>query len=239
MASDPDTPQSSPLVPGEGTHSSVHLNSVFAPSPAKSRPHRNLKKLSLTIPATPTSSGPATASFLPSAADKSKLSAQPKPVLSLHPPTRRASIVSLPPISSAALYRKDEVESPSVPYRDGPIQVIPHLWIGDEDNARDWKSLWERGIKSILNVAKELPCPLQHQSNPLRCAQSTSNLGLEERPLNVSTYYPPHLPSGRPGFHYLKLPWSHGQTNLVKDGFPAAMQFIDEAIARGDGVLVQ
>ena len=39
--------------------------------------------------------------------------------------------------------------------------------------------------------------------------------------------------------HYLKLPWSHGQPDLVKDGFATAMTFIDAALQRGDGVLVQ
>ena len=39
--------------------------------------------------------------------------------------------------------------------------------------------------------------------------------------------------------HYLKLPWSHGQPELVKDGFVTAMAFVDAAQGRGDGVLVQ
>jgi tyrosine-protein phosphatase len=39
--------------------------------------------------------------------------------------------------------------------------------------------------------------------------------------------------------HYLKLQWSHGQQDLVNDGFPAAMAFTDAALARGDGLLVQ
>lgn len=39
--------------------------------------------------------------------------------------------------------------------------------------------------------------------------------------------------------HYLKLSWSHGQPELVKDGFITAMGFIDAALERGDGVLVQ
>jgi tyrosine-protein phosphatase len=54
-----------------------------------------------------------------------------------------------------------------------------------------------------------------------------------------STYYPPHLPSGRPGMHYLKLEWSHGQQDLVNNGFQAAMSFVDDALSRSEGVLVQ
>jgi hypothetical protein len=39
--------------------------------------------------------------------------------------------------------------------------------------------------------------------------------------------------------HYLKLPWSHGQPDLVNIGLPAAFEFVDQALARGDGVLIQ
>jgi tyrosine-protein phosphatase len=39
--------------------------------------------------------------------------------------------------------------------------------------------------------------------------------------------------------HYLKLQWSHGQKDLVTDGFQAGIVFSDAALARGDGVLIQ
>ena len=39
--------------------------------------------------------------------------------------------------------------------------------------------------------------------------------------------------------HYLQLPWSHGQSDLVTEGFPSAMVFVDQALKRGDGVLIQ
>jgi tyrosine-protein phosphatase len=38
---------------------------------------------------------------------------------------------------------------------------------------------------------------------------------------------------------YLKMNWSHGQTDLIKEGFPAAMAFVDDAQGRGEGVLIQ
>jgi tyrosine-protein phosphatase len=41
------------------------------------------------------------------------------------------------------------------------------------------------------------------------------------------------------GVVYLHLPWSHGQTDLVKRGFTDAMKFVDEALARNTGVLIQ
>lgn len=118
---------------------------------------------------------------------------------------------------------------------------MPGIWLGSEDNARDWKGLTERGIKAILNVAKEVSSPFdstQHHQ-PIGNVTCTPNLNTGSTQRHVGTYQPPHLPSGRPGMHYLKLPWSHGQADLVRSGFAEAMQYIDEVLARGEGVLIQ
>lgn len=152
---------------------------------------------------------------------------------------RRPSIVSLPPSTASFLHRRDEDGSPSVPYAAGPVEIIPGIWLGSEDNARDWKSLIERGIKSVLNVAKEVASPFDH-SPLLRAAASTPDLKAPSSlPSPVSTYKPPNLLTGRPGMHYLKLQWSHGQQDLVHSGFPAAMAFTDAALHRREGVLIQ
>lgn len=156
---------------------------------------------------------------------------------------RRPSIVSLPAVSAptpaSMIYRKEEDSSPTIPYPDGPIQIIPGIWLGSEDNARDWKGLIERGIKSILNVAKEVASPLDPLgfSHPLRAVASAPNFQLSRSP--SSTYHPPNLATGRPAMHYLKLQWSHGQQDLVDVGFHDAMSFTDAALERGEGVLIQ
>ncbi|KAH7883756.1 phosphatases II [Phlebopus sp. FC_14] len=152
---------------------------------------------------------------------------------------RRPSVLSLPNTAiTTALHRKDEDGSPTLPYIDGPVQVLPGIWLGSEDNARDWPVLIERGIKSILNVAKEVTSPFDSSAaQPLRPFASTPNLGATSRQ-SQSTYYPPHIPSGRPGMHYLKLQWSHGQRDLVTNGFPTAMTFVDAALERNEGVLI-
>ncbi|KAJ2928780.1 hypothetical protein H1R20_g8316, partial [Candolleomyces eurysporus] len=153
---------------------------------------------------------------------------------------RRPSVVSLPAASNpltSLLHRKDEDGgAEDVPYADGPVQIIPGIWIGSEENARDWKGLMERGIKAILNVAKEVSSPFDNAPRGLRTVSSTPNFRRSQQ--SDSTYYPPHLPSGRPGMHYLKLEWSHGQQDLVNNGFQAAMSFVDDALARSEGVLV-
>lgn len=154
---------------------------------------------------------------------------------------RRPSIVSLPAVT--LLHRRDE--DTSSPYADGPVQVIPGIWIGSEDNARDWKGLVERGIRSILNVAKEVSSPFDHDfvlAQGLRSAVSTPNFRNIQDPPSTSDskhYYPPHVQSGRPGMHYLKLDWSHGQQDLVNHGFKEGMAFVDAALNRGEGCLIQ
>ncbi|KAG6876592.1 hypothetical protein C0992_012350 [Termitomyces sp. T32_za158] len=129
--------------------------------------------------------------------------------------------MSLPATANAALIHRGEDDDSAPPYAQGPVQIIPGIWLGSEDNARDWKSLIDCGIKSILNVAKEVACPLDLDPN-----------------LPDSTYRPPNIVTGRPGMHYLKLQWSHGQQDLVRVGFNDAMSFTDAALARGEGVLI-
>ena len=173
------------------------------PSP-QIKPSRNMKKLSL---------------LLPSA--QSSLASLQSPLDSVAAISPRPSLPTINPATSI-LQRKDEDGSP-VPYIDGPVQIIPGIWIGSEDNACDWEGLVERGIRSILNVAKEVTSPFDSQ--PFRHATDP-------------TYYPP-LPTGRPAMHYLQLQWSHGQQNLVNDGFQAGMAFADAARNRGEGCLIQ
>ena len=97
------------------------------------KPPRNMKKLSL---------------LLPSA--QSSFASLQSPLDSVATISPRPSLPTINPTSSILL-RKDEDGSPSVPYIDGPVQIIPGIWIGSEDNACDWKGLVERGIRSILD----------------------------------------------------------------------------------------
>ncbi|KAM5535401.1 hypothetical protein V8D89_010923 [Ganoderma adspersum] len=240
-----DTPVHNPgiaLFPSDSSASASTLSSTTSdadsfilPSPSKPRSLRNMKKLSITLPSAQSS------------ATSLGLSA-----VEPHPPTnlcdssavqkRRPSVISLPSTSTHLLRRKGEDGdgSPTVPYADGPIQILPGIWLGSEDNVRDWRGLMERRIKSILNVAKEVQTDFDQIAQPMRPFMSTPDLNA-----NVGgpsgqdpTYRPAHLPTGRPAMHYLKLHWSHGQSDLVSQGFPAAFSFVDQALERGDGVLI-
>ncbi|KAG2023282.1 hypothetical protein CC2G_000952 [Coprinopsis cinerea AmutBmut pab1-1] len=197
--------------------------------PSRSSSMRNLKKLAISIPSAASSDA-----SIPS---PGPASARPEPTVAR---PRRPSVASLPAVSltNSLLHRKEEDGgSETVPYADGPVQIIPGIWIGSEENARDWPGLVERGIKAILNVAKEVYSPFDTASRTLRSVSSTPNFR-RSHPSEDSTYYPPHLPSGRPAMHYLKLQWSHGQQDLVNNGFQSAMAFVDAALARSEGVLV-
>jgi tyrosine-protein phosphatase len=200
---------------------------------------KNTKNLSLTLPSAANSSFSLHSVSEPQSAVDGPQHELPRH----HTAIRRPSVISLPtaagPASSLLHRKEEEGGSPTIPYIDGPIQIIPGIWLGSEDNARDWKCLVERGIRSILNVAKEVTSPFDSlAAQPLRSIASAPNLKLAS-PDTHSTYYPSHVPSGRPGMYYLKLQWSHGQKDLVNDGFQAGMAFIDASLARGDGVLVQ
>ena len=90
-------------------------------------------------------------------------------------------------------------------------------------------------------MAKEVVSPYASTADAsLRPTASTPNLALAFSESKTDpTYVPPHGPSGRPAMHYLRLPWSHGQADLVRGGFLAGMTFVDQALERGDGVLIQ
>ncbi|KAI0704877.1 hypothetical protein BC835DRAFT_1261833 [Cytidiella melzeri] len=209
---------------------------IFSPSSRPQSRTMNRKRLSLSLPSAQSSS---TSLFSPTTSEQQKL---PEDASTLYP-RHRLSVVSLPNTStSSLLHRKDEDgdDSSTVPYVDGPIQILPGIWLGNEDNARDWQGLLKRGIKSVLNVAKEVVTSFdstypQHG----RASMSTPDLNMAtSSPPSDSTFFPAHLPSGRPAMHYLRLPWSHGQSDLVSSGFPVAMSFVDQGLLRGDSVLI-
>jgi len=200
---------------------------------ARARSLRNVKRLSLTISSANSSQH----------ASPSSPTAPTSLAAGGAPPPRRPSIASLPGASAATLLYKDESETNGAPYLDGPIEIMPGIWLGSEDNARDWPGLVSRRIKAILNVAKEVaspmdPAPTGAPDGALRNFVSTPDL--QKPPTRpTGTYWHAHAPSGRPAMHYLKLAWSHGQSDLVNVGFLEGMRFVDQASARNEGVLIQ
>jgi tyrosine-protein phosphatase len=140
--------------------------------------------------------------------------------------------------ASSMFHRKDEGGSPTAPYADGPIEILPKIWLGAENNARDWRGLATRKIGSILNVAKEVSPPFNLPTSAGVSQIPSTEKSPSNTPHSQGTYYPADG-TGRPALHYLKLEWSHAQSDLVQRGFPEAMAFVDQSLARGEGVLIQ
>ncbi|KAI0685776.1 protein-tyrosine phosphatase-like protein [Cytidiella melzeri] len=181
--------------------------------------------------------------FSPSSRPQSRTMNRKRLSLSLPSAQLSLSVISLPNTStSSLLHRKDEDgdDSSTVPYVDGPIQILPGIWLGNEDSTRDWQGLLKRGIKSVLNVAKKVVTSFDStypQHGQVSMSTPDLNMATSSSPSD-STFFPAHLPSGRPAMHYLRLSWSHGQSDLVSSGFPVAMSFVDQALLRGDSVLI-
>lgn len=181
------------------------------PAPAKSRSLRNMKKLSLALPSAASSTH--SLSIPPpdqtAVASSSRITSDAASVRS-----RSTSVSSLSvntALGALALRKHEDSEGTTGadPYADGPIEILPGIWLGNEDNARDTYTLAQFGIKAILNVAQEVT----------GIEDVAAEHGLDFLKLNWS--------------HGQK------DLGTVKDGFPAGFSFVDAARQRGDGVLVQ
>ncbi|PLW32841.1 hypothetical protein PCASD_13964 [Puccinia coronata f. sp. avenae] len=59
-----------------------------------------------------------------------------------------------------------ELTTESYPYEYGPKEVLPDVFLGSEQNARDGNLLSSMGFGLIINVAKEVDCPWEATSSP-------------------------------------------------------------------------
>ncbi|CAE7071427.1 unnamed protein product [Rhizoctonia solani] len=195
-------------------------------------------------------------------------------VASLQVPGHIAATGAPMPASTSAFATRAKEDDNGAPYANGPIEILPGIWLGQEENARNWPDLTSRGIRWVLNVAKEVTPPyVDDAATPvgrpadlreppktavddrLRIRPSASNPNLAqpqsaflsrrrpgpppaqaEQPQPRAVPFAP--PTGGPALLYVHLPWSHGQSDLVKTGFPTAMSFVDHAQRKGQGVLI-
>lgn len=204
----------------------------------KTRSMRNTKRLSLNLPSAHSNASTTSFSRPPEAGSGNNTDDTQPGTANVR---RRFSNLSLGTGSVASrLHRKDEDESPSAPYVDGPIEIMPGVWLGSEDNARDQADLVSRGIRSVLNVAKEVNSPYESMGSLQTLRSFTSAPELKEKAKDSESLFiatNPH--NGLPSMNYLKLNWSHGQSDLVQNGFNEAMAFVDAAQERREGVLIQ
>ena len=183
-----------------------------------------------------------------------KLSIQPPQGTVIRPPghvdhealpsRRRSSVMSLPPPTTYTVaprnkyttgHRAIEDEGDGDAYADGPVEILPGVWLGSEDNANNWPILAERSIGAVLNVAKEVVLPFEEEPHSSKVWQGDEG----DDDVSRGKLYPANEQTGRPKIVYLHLPWSHGQHDLVNTGFGQAMAFIDRCRTSKLGVLIQ
>ncbi|KAI9225846.1 MAG: protein-tyrosine phosphatase-like protein [Piptocephalis tieghemiana] len=241
----PSPPSSSPpiskLAPGSGV-----LKKRNAKNLSLALPSRADSTSALSAPSTPFLGGPGSRQGLLAAGVTPRVASFGGITDNRGPPSsvfRRASDACLPSASSSS-------PSPSVfglplgpdeadPYRDGPVEILPGIYLGTEVNAADPQVLAKFRIGYVLNVAKEVSLPWDphhilispHADIPIIEAPSSSSSSSSS-----AIHHPPtHTISGP--LRYKKFAWGHNQENLA-DFFDSAFAYLDEAKSRGVGALV-
>ncbi|BEJ17585.1 hypothetical protein CspHIS471_0609860 [Cutaneotrichosporon sp. HIS471] len=117
-----------------------------------------------------------------------------------------------PPLPISAAER--ELTYPSLlalePYSDGPIEIIPGVFLGAEDSAWHFDS-WARDKPSvaIVNVAQEIENPFDPNTSADTWDWPSSARGKPKVALST------HQNEGQPRVEYAHLRWSHGESGLA------------------------
>lgn len=116
-------------------------------------------------------------------------------------------------------------------YPNGPVHIMPFLYLGSEKNTLDFDHLRKLGIGAILNVAAEVNNPFGDiiPSPSLSKASSVSSNG-SIKTVQSTTQYEPVM-------EYRKLAWEHNQDNLVVE-LKKAIDIIDRARSMNQTILV-
>lgn len=123
-------------------------------------------------------------------------------------------------------------------YSNGPIEILPDLFLGDETNASDPETLRRLNIGFILNVAREVENPLLETESRVGWQLLSTEAVGETASLYLKKHHF-HTPVSRHS-HFVfskKLFWDHNQDNIL-EFFNSAFRFIDMARSLGMGVLV-
>ncbi|WRT65175.1 uncharacterized protein IL334_002118 [Kwoniella shivajii] len=111
------------------------------------------------------------------------------------------------------------------PYEDGPIEILPGIYLGTEDSVHHFDKYTSNTSTSatsskvrIINVAQEIDDPFDESSMAIH-GWSTSNKGKNKEKMKFKTY--PKDPNydnydgGRPEIEYCHIRWSHGELGLA------------------------
>lgn len=123
-------------------------------------------------------------------------------------------------------------------YSNGPIEMLPNLFLGDETNASDPETLRRLNIGFVLNVAREVENPLLETESRVgwqllstEAVGETASLYLKKHRFHTPVSRHSHSVFSK------KLFWDHNQDNIL-EFFNSAFRFIDMARSLGMGVLV-
>ncbi|KAI8879875.1 DSPc-domain-containing protein, partial [Backusella circina FSU 941] len=127
---------------------------------------------------------------------------------------RKKKILSLDVIPEPSILNPRKTVTP---YHDGPIRIMPYLYLGNEKTAMLINYNNNSSIFMMLNVAAEVEHPNSHEFS-----------SLDDLLLNK-------VESTRIG--YKKMAWTHAQTDLLMD-LKQAIHYIDRAREEHKPILV-
>ena len=78
---------------------------------------------------------------------------------SLPEPISMMGLVARNKEAGAPVHQSSNESYEEFPYQNGPKEILPRLYLGSEENAKDLHILKELGITTVICVAKEVSCP--------------------------------------------------------------------------------
>ncbi|WVQ76681.1 hypothetical protein IAR50_006355 [Cryptococcus sp. DSM 104548] len=120
-----------------------------------------------------------------------------------------------PPLPASFSFSKPYPVRQAEPYEDGPIEVVPGVWLGAEESV--WRfGVWAVGADTvrIVNVAQEIDDPFDPSARNVPGWSGASPLDKGSMKLKA---YPAVSEGGqkRPEVEYCHVRWSHGELGLA------------------------
>ncbi|KAI9025228.1 protein-tyrosine phosphatase-like protein [Phycomyces nitens] len=192
---------SNAIQPSHEKHSQSHQKSNHIPKRHQFKNHKNLS-LSLTLPFENT----------------------PIP-----PPPQIAETSRSTKVETSSAYKdnisfEDQSHDPD-PYRKGPAQILPNLYLGASYNAAQYDQLNANKIICIVNVASEIKTPTS-QAFDIITQKSPEALHTSQTQLSENTAKTRHN-SETPLVQYHHLRWTHAQNNLAYQEFDRAIRIFE------------
>ncbi|KAL0093510.1 protein-tyrosine phosphatase-like protein [Phycomyces blakesleeanus] len=112
------------------------------------------------------------------------------------------------------------------PYREGPAQILPNLYLGASYNAAQDDQLCANKIICIVNVASEIKTPTS-QAFDIITQRSPETLQNSQTQLSESTPKTSNISEKASLVQYHHLRWTHAQSNLAYQEFDRAIRIFE------------